>query len=450
MINSIKSKFKNASANDKIVYRNVAGAFIVKGGALVVSLYTIPSYLIFFHNDSVLGVWFTVLSFLNWILNFDLGIGNGLRNHLSTSISIDNREDTKRYISSAYFAIGGIVLVLAFLFPILIHACDLNGLLSINTGIVSAQALQTAMIIVVIGVLIQFWLKLINSVLYALQKSSINNLLVLITNVIILLSARFLPSQTNDKNIIVMAIVHAIAVALPLIAATIVVFTGKLRYALPRFTGVSKEHVKQVLSLGGVFFFVQIAYMVIMSTNEFLITRTSGSAYNVDYQVYYKLFSLGSTVFALALTPIWSVITKAKAERQIGWIKKTYHRFMRISVLFCAAEFAVIIIMRPLMQIWLGANCIENINVINGLIFATFSSLMIINSVLSSIANGIGALKVQAVCFGIGAIIKVPLSYLFVKSIGSWTGVVLANIFCMALYCLVQPVFLRKYFKLNT
>jgi len=102
------------------------------------------------------------------------------------------------------------------------------------------------------------------------------------------------------------------------------------------------------------------------------------------------------------------------------------------------------------MQIWLGVNCIKDINVIHGLIFALFASLMIINSVLSSIANGIGELKVQAICFGIGAIIKVPLSYLLVDATGSWTGVVLSNIVCMAVYCIVQPVFLRKYFKLNS
>lgn len=450
MINRIKNKLKNASENDKIVYKNVAGAFVVKGGALVVSLYTLPSYITFFRNDVVLGVWFTILSLLNWILNFDLGIGNGLRNHLSYSLSAGNRDDTKKYVSSAYFSIGGIVLVLACIFPFVVHAIDLNELLSIDTETVSAQSLQTAMVIVIIGVLIQFWVKLINSVLYALQKSSVNNLIVLFTNVIILLSARLLPSGTNDENIIVMAVVHAIAVALPLMAATVVVFSGKLRYALPRLNCVSKEHVKQVLSLGGVFFFIQLAYMVIMSTNEFLITRTSGNSFNVDYQAYYKLFSLGSTVFALALTPIWSVITKAKAERQIGWIKNTYHRFMLISVLFCACEFAVIIIMRPLMQIWLGANCIKDMNVIHGLIFASFASLMIINSVLSSIANGIGKLKVQAICFGIGAIVKVPLSYLFVDITGSWTGVVLSNIVCMAVYCIVQPIFLKKYFKLNS
>ena len=55
MLDKIKQKLSNASDNDKIVYRNVIGSFIVKGGALFVSLFTLPAYIKFFNNDIVLG-----------------------------------------------------------------------------------------------------------------------------------------------------------------------------------------------------------------------------------------------------------------------------------------------------------------------------------------------------------------------------------------------------------
>ena len=43
MIKKILGKFRNAGENDKIVYKNVIGAFLVKGCALFVTLYTLPS-----------------------------------------------------------------------------------------------------------------------------------------------------------------------------------------------------------------------------------------------------------------------------------------------------------------------------------------------------------------------------------------------------------------------
>lgn len=165
MFDKIMGKLKNLSDNDRIVYSNVLGAFLVKGGALVITLFTLPAYIRFFNNDEVLGVWYTILSLLNWILNFDLGIGNGLRNHLSASLSSGDAEATKKYISSAYSSIGVIVLIASLTFPIIISFVDLNSVLSIDKTMVSPWSLFIAIVIVFIGVMIQFWLKLINSVL---------------------------------------------------------------------------------------------------------------------------------------------------------------------------------------------------------------------------------------------------------------------------------------------
>ncbi len=449
MMNKLLNKLKNLSENDKIVYKNVIGAFLVKGCALFVTLYTMPSYIRFFNNDEVLGLWFTILSILTWILNFDLGIGNGLRNHLSTAISEGNKKKARGYISSAYFSIGAIVVLLSVISPFILKAVNLNSLLNISESIVSPRALYKAAVIVIIGVLVQFWIRLINAVLYALQKSSVNNLIVLITNVITLLFARFYPSGSNDENIVIMAVVHALAVAVPLLAATVFAFGGKLRYAIPKLSFFKKSYTKDVLSLGGAFFFIQLAFLAIMSTNEFLITKTVGNAQNVDYQAYYKIFSLGSTVFALALTPVWSVITKAKAENNIPWIKSTYKKFMLLGLGVCVGEFLLVPLTRFVMTIWLGAQSLPEISPAVGISFALLGSFMVLNGVLSSVANGLGELKAQGICFAIGAALKLPLSYMLVDLTGSFTGVVIANIVCIGIYCIVQPIVFSKRFKLK-
>lgn len=441
------NKYKTLSDNNKIVVSNVFGAFLVKGCALFVTLYTLPSYISFFNNNEVLGLWFTFLSLLNWILNFDLGIGNGLRNKLSTSIALKKSEDTKHYIASAYFSIGIIVLVISSTMPLLVHNIDLNRAFNIDKSILSPDTMYISIVIVIVGVLLQFWFKLINSILYALQKSSLNNLLVLCTNVVILLYVKFAPSYSNDTNFIIMAIVHGLAVILPLVLASVWVFSRELSYAFPKMKYVTKKAIKDVIGLGGIFFFIQIAYMVIMSTNEYLITMTSSNADNIDYQVYYKLFSFGSTIFALMLTPIWSVVTKAKAENNILWIEKTYHRFLKLGFLFSLGELILILFAKPLIEIWLGKDCIDSISLSFSIYFAIFGSLMIFVSILSSIANGMGRLKSQAVCFGLGALLKVPIAICLVSIMGSWIGVLIANIICMGIYCVVEPFMMRKYFK---
>ena len=82
---NILARLKGISEKNTIIYKNVIGAFAVKGASLILSLFTMPAYMRFFEDEQILGVWFTLLSVLSWILNFDLGIGNGLRNNLTSA-----------------------------------------------------------------------------------------------------------------------------------------------------------------------------------------------------------------------------------------------------------------------------------------------------------------------------------------------------------------------------
>lgn len=449
MLKKIKSKISGLSENNRIVLFNMAGAFAVKGGALVISLFTMPAYLRFFDNEVALGLWFTVLSVLNWILNFDLGIGNGLRNNLARSIAEKNSEQSKKYISSAYVSVGILCLLITVVFSLLFGFVDWNKVFNISSQIVSQKALLTSVRIVFLGVMLQLFFKLINSILYAIQKSSVNNFLTLCTSVITLLSVLVLPSGTNDRNMICMAIIHVCAVILPLIVATVVVFATKLKNSRPSIKKFSALHAKQVLSLGGMFLFVQLEYMVIMTTNEYLITLFKANENVVDYQVYHRLFLLGSTIFSLALTPVWSAITKASAEKNNVWIDSLYKKMVKFAIIASAVEFLIVPVLQPIVDIWLGANAID-VNIHYATVFAFLGSSMIFNSVLSSVANGLGKLKVQAVCFGVGAVLKIPLSRLFVTAFNGWIGVVLANAVCLFIYCLIQPIYIKKHLKISS
>lgn len=446
MKKELKNKFRNMSENNKIVLKNVLGAFIVKGLALFISLFTMPAYLHFFNNETVLGMWFTILSVLSWILNFDLGIGNGLRNHLTRTITQKNTSETKKYLSSAYLSIGVFCIFMMLCFIVSFDFVNWNAVFNIESTIVSEKALLLAVKIVFCGIVLQLFFKLITSVLYALQKSSLNNFLSLCTSIIILISVMLLPSGNNDQNIICMAIIHVSAVIVPLLIATIVVFSGKnLRGCAPSIKYFSIRHAKEVLSLGGVFLLVQIAYMIIMSTNEYLITLFSSNQNVVLYQVYYRLFALGSTIFSLAMTPIWSAVTKAVAEKNYRWIDVLYKRLMGLAGIASIFEFCIIFFIKIMVKLWLGDNSMQ-VSFYEAIPFAFLGSLMIFNSVLSSITNGTGKLKVQAKCFGIGALLKIPLAWILVKLFHSWIGVVVANVLTMGLYCIVQPYWIRKYF----
>lgn len=433
------------SGKDKNVILNMAGAFGVRGLGLVLSLFTLPAHINFFNNDVVLGVWFTLLSVLNWILNFDLGVGNGLRNHLTEAITCDKKDEAKKYISSAYVSIGLMIVAAIMVFLTVFRFVNWNTVFNISATEVPREALNDTVVIVFLGILLQLFLKLISSVIYAMQKAALNNLLGLISSVLTVIALYVLPSSTNDKNLIIMAIVHLLVVNVPLLVATVIIFsTKKYRFMIPSLKFCDFAHSKKVLSLGGRFFFIQIVYMIIMSTNEYIITAFVGSEPVVDYQIYYRIFTLIGTLFAFAMAPVWSSVTKALAEKDFKWISSSFRKIALLSGVCVVGEYCLVFVAQFIINIWLGNDAIT-VNMHASIAFAFLGSLLIVNSVLSTFANGVGELKTQLIFFCLGAVIKIPIAWVWVSVLNSWVGVVWANVFALLPYCIIQPFWLKRY-----
>ena len=129
--------------------------------------------------------------------------------------------------------------------------------------------------------------------------------------------------------------------------------------------------------------------MLIANTNEFFITQYTGPEMVVEYQIYNKLFTLGSMLFGLALTPIWSVVSKAIAENDTPWLKSLYRKLKLLSWFGIFCEFLIIAVLQFVINIWLAEEAIQ-VNYLYATIFAVFGASMIYQCMLSSIANGMG------------------------------------------------------------
>lgn len=445
MFNMIKKKFWDLSEKNKIVVVNIIGAFIIKGASLIVSLLTTPTYIAFFNNEVVLGVWFTLLSVISWFLNFDFGIGNGLRNHLTKAYAEKNYKEAKKLISSAYVVIGIVCIVIIVVAMVAFDYVDWNIFFRIDRSVVSEKAMLTTVTVTFIGIVLQIFFKIISSVLYAIQKSSVNNALSLITSLLILIVILVSPSYDNNHNLIFMAVVYDISVILPYIIASVAIFSNtQYRIIAPKLSLASREHAAKVLTLGGYFFIVQLLYMLIMSTNEYMITHYTNSSDVVEYRIHFQIFTLGSTICSLALTPVWSAITKAIVEKDIEWIKKLYRKMIIVAFVGTACEFLIVPFLQNIFNIWLGDSTIT-VNYITAVSFAVLGSLMLFNAVFSNVANGIGKLETQLVVFLSGVIVKLPLSVVMINITNSWVGIVIATNIVLLVYCIIQPITLHRF-----
>jgi O-antigen/teichoic acid export membrane protein len=429
--------------NNKDTIVNIVGSFWIKGLSMVVGLVTVSAYMQYFSDQVLLGVWFTMLSVLHWILTFDVGIGNGLRNHLVRTLVARNHIATKRYISSAYIMVGAILLPASIIIIVLIGKMDLNAFFQVSSGLISSKNLIVAVRISYAGIALQLYLKIVVSILYSLQRTALANSLALLTNILILLFVHYSLQKAPTSDMVLLSTVYALAVNVPLLLATIYVFKSSLKISRPNYKYFVLSYAKEIISIGYKFFAIQIALLIINLTNEIMIARLFSPEFVVEYQVYNKIFVLFLTVFSILTIPIWSLITKAFHENNMSWIQTANRSLNYTALVISTASFIVIIVFQWLVDLWLGARAI-NIDPMVAVLFAIFYSIMIFIYASNCVANGISYLKPQLICFTGAALLKIPLSIGLVGIWPEWSSIMLANIIIMLPCVVFQPIFIRR------
>lgn len=440
------SKLKSKIVENKNIFANILSAYGIKGFSVLLSLFSVPAYMRFFEDQTVLGVWYTILSLIELVFMFDFGIGHGLRNKLVEALVKKDDELARGYISSAYAGVSIIVVIFALIAYFAVSFVDWNAFLNISERSVDLMTIQKTMLIVCLGIILQFELKLINSVLYALQRSALNNLLCFIPNVIIYLYLIFGKTSNDAESLLCLSVVNIAAVSLPLIITNIIVYLKPLRAMRPSFKFVKREYMKDVIGIGVTLLWLQLMWMITAYMHQFLISRLVTPEAVVDYQIYYKIFNTAASIAILALIPIWSAVTKAMAEKRYGWVKKTYRNLL----IFWAAVMCCCFIVTPFMQlgvdIWLGEQAIK-VETDKMLCMIFYCGIFILHNVNTSISNGMSWFKLQTVWMTFAAAIMLPLAFLLCKYTDSWTGVVFASVISLLPYEIIQPCCFKKYIK---
>lgn len=438
---------KKLNENEKIIVKNVFAAFAVKGAALIISFISTPLFLRFFNEDkAILGIWYTLLSILMWFMTFDLGIGNGIRNRLVNAFAKNDQTEAKKIISSGIFSNLIVTAVLTLIGFLLIGILDLNKVLNIPSETLSIGTLRSSAILVFTAIMLRFLLTVISAVFYAIQKSFVNNLLTLCSSILQLLFILIFDFDTPEKALFYLALGYLITSNLPILVAGVIIFATKLRQCAPSVRHIDRQHISGVMGVGSVFFACQIMYMLMMNTNEALISNLFDPKYTTDYTFYFKLTSLISTLLTLAMTPIWSVVTKAIAEKNYVWIKKLYRVLKLIALGAVALEFLLIPFLQPIMNIWLGESSIT-VNYGTAVAFACFGSVFIYTGILSTVVCGMARMKLQTISYSIASVARFILIFIFAQFGGSWDIVVWSTALVLLPYCIIQHIDLDIYFN---
>ncbi len=413
--------------------QQIKGAVAYKAIAMIASFLVVP-LMIRYLGQERFGVWATLLTLMSWIVFFDLGIGNGLRNKVAGALAQDKRPEAASYIASGYSLMGLIALVLW----LLITACSfvIPWQTVFNTKAIPEAMLRTTVQLATFFIVLNFWIGLIGALLGAVQRTSLTALGQLIANVLALVFVYIL-TRTASASISYMAVAYgtALVVANVLLSLWFYQSYPELR---PK-AHLDKQHIQPLLSVGLQFFSIQLAVLVIFATDKILITQLFGPLYVTQYEVVFKLFSIIILAHTLITTPLWSAYTDAYQRNDLAWIRHMLRKQLMIFGGIVAATCAMGIAAKPAIAIWIGGELEVTMPLVLGM--GLFVMVLTWNNVYAMFINGTGQLRVQLYTAGAGMLLNIPLALLLTKYFGFGpSGVVLATCGSLLFSAVALPI----------
>ena len=422
--------------------KNILLGLTFKSFGIVLNFVLVP-VLIFFLGKVEYGVWITVFSITNWIFTFDIGIGHGLRNKLTEALSLKDHDKASKIVSTSYFLISFFALTIFLIGVIIIVFSDFQSILNYKGS--TNSYLQSFILLSLFFTVLNFILSLYKKLYLAIHKSYIIELVNLIFQIIYLVLILSWVYLDFSKSLINLIIIYGVINLIVSVAASIIFF--KIKKKIPfSYKNFSLKEAKALFSLGGKFFIINISLLVILSTDNVIISNLLGPSHVTDYSIIQKVFQFLIVVFSIVLSSSWGLYSESIIKKDYKWIRENIRKmnFLFIGILIIGTLLYYFI--EPILNIWIGKDIVL---LPRGLVFYNmlYTFIFCFTNIYMFFINAANKINIQMYLYVIGALINIPLSIYLVNKLGTSTGVIIATIICILPLFIVMPIQTKRILK---
>ena len=420
--------------------KNILALFFIKGISIATSFILVPLTINYLTPVNY-GIWLTLYSIISWFGLLDIGLGNGLRNKFAEAIAKDDKKSARIYLSTAYAILAIIMGAACLLFFLLNHFFNWSQILNVST--IKAVELGKLAGIVFGFFCMQMVVKLISSVLLAIQKTALSGAINTICSIISLLVIYILTKTTSGSLIYLAISIGLINIAVPLLVS-FWFYHYSFRDYSPSWKYVDFAYAKGLMNLGWMFFLFQSTALIVVATDNIIISQLFSPADVTPYNIALKYFTPITLVFSLISAPLWSAYTESYAQKDMEWIKRITNKMMRIWLLIFVAAIPMVILSDFAYGIWVG-NQIK-ISMSLTIMIAIFVLLSSWNQIFGNFINGVGKLRLGFYLTIFTALVNIPLSIFLAKYAGfGVAGIMAASCISLLPDIIFMPI---QYFKI--
>jgi O-antigen/teichoic acid export membrane protein len=210
----------------------------------------------------------------------------------------------------------------------------------------------------------------------------------------------------------------------------------------PRRAHLVLSSVGELLGSGSGFFLIQVAGVVVFSSDNVVVGHYLGAAQVTPYNVAWRLVSLTAVVQSLVFPALWPAYAEAYERGDLAWVRQAFRLMMRVTLainLACAAIFVTF--GKTVIRWWAGESAVPSTTLLAAMaLWAVISGCMTAESCLLA---AVGRTRLQGVLSIIAAAVNLALSVMLVQRIGA-AGVIAGTILSYLLVLVVPQSLMAR------
>ncbi len=319
--------------------------------SLATPLITLPISLHYLGQE-VYGLWMATSAFVGMFLFSDLGLGNGLMSTLSRAIGKGDVKIQQELVSSAFFLLTGIAVLMAGIFFALFPFLPWAEILNAKTPATS-QAAATVVVALALPFIINIPLNIVQRTQLAMQEGYQSNLwqcvgsvlgmVTLVVGVKLGLAPAWLLFSVSMVPVLVAG------------ANWWVFFYWKHPSVKPVYRRFSLQQGRNLMRMGVAFFIISLLMTLGMSADNIIIAHICGLKAVTVYSVPARIAMLLTAVINMICLPMWTANSEALARGDIDWVRHNTMRLFKITLALTTFVSVVIVtLLPPFVHLWLG------------------------------------------------------------------------------------------------
>lgn len=420
-------------------FKNIYLSFIFRLGAILCNFLIVP-LLIDQLSTTEYGILITIISISTWFTFVDFGLANGLKNKISECLAIGDITNVRKYITSGYYSLLKVVAGLSLIVIIL------NYFIDWNKAIKGPEALHNSVNVIFFYGLLLFFARilaeLINPILLAYHKTAISSLIAFIAQfAILVISYAF--KKSGSHSFLNYSLLFFWVPLLIYSFSNIYFYSTSFIHIKPSKKFFQKGFQKNLFKLGGRFFVIQIAYLIIFMTDNLIIGRIFGYSEVSNYNIAFRYFNIPLFILAVILTPYWPIFSESYARREANRIKKIMKRLLFFWLLLVFVSLVMLMSASLVYSLWIGPKINVPFLLNLGMFFSTIISGW--NSIFATFINSTSKLKLQIYSSVITGVLNIPICiFLATKTNLGTSGVIFGTCICLIAGSFWAPIQYNK------